>query len=100
MIYRIATREEWLQCLRLGQFASDDLSREGFIHCSERHQVLRTADKYYRGVKDLTLLEIDETKLGETLKREDLTGKGELFPHVYGAIPMSVITGHTEFSAP
>ena len=93
-VYRIAEREDWLQCLRLGHFASADLKREGFIHCSEKHQVLRTAAKYYAGKTDLVLLEIDETQIEQNLKREDLVGKGELFPHVYGAIPMAAILRH------
>jgi len=43
MIYRIAESEEWLSTLRCGQFASADLAQEGFIHCSEKQQILRTA---------------------------------------------------------
>ena len=93
-VYRIAEREDWLQCLRLGHFASADLKREGFIHCSEKHQVLRTAAKYYAGKTDLVLLEIDETQIEQNLKREDLTGKGERFPHIYAAIPIAAVVHH------
>lgn len=96
MIYRIATREEWLQCLRSGQFASADLALEGFIHCSEQRQILRTADKYYADCHGLVLLEIDGALLQQTVRREDLTGKGEYFPHVYAPIPLTAIIRHAD----
>ena len=97
MIYRIAEPEDWLQCLRSGQFASADLSLEGFIHCSEKQQILRTAAKYYAGKTGLVLLEIDDTLLGADVRREDLTGRGENFPHVYAPIPMVAIAWHFDF---
>lgn len=47
---------------------------------------------------DLLLLEIDSRKLPETsvVKVEDTVGGGELFPHVYGIIPLDAITGVEE----
>lgn len=98
MIYRIADVTDWQQALRDGVFASADLAAEGFIHCSEREQVARTAQKYYTGRSDLVLLEIDDAALGSALVREDLTGSG-LFPHVYGSIPLRAIRGHVDFNA-
>ena len=97
MIYRIAEPEDWFQCLRYGQFASADLSLEGFIHCSEKHQILRTAVKYYAGKTGLVLLEIDDTLLGAHVRREDLTGRGANFPHVYAPIPAAAIQRHFDF---
>ena len=97
MIYRIAEPEDWLQCLHFGQFSSADLSLEGFIHCSEKQQILRTAAKYYAGKTGLVLLEIDETLLGAGVRREDLTDRGENFPHVYAPIPIAAIQRHFDF---
>jgi uncharacterized protein (DUF952 family) len=91
MIYRITDNLSWQDAQRIGQFASADLSCEGFIHASERHQVLRTAARYYSGIADLLLLEIDEAALGDTVKREDSIGRGEQFPHVYAAIPLAAV---------
>ncbi len=98
MIYRITEAADWSQAQRDGVFASADLAAEGFIHCSDRHQVARTAQKYYAGKTALVLLEIDDSKLGAALVREDLTGSG-MFPHVYGPIPLSAIHGHVDFNA-
>ncbi len=97
MIYRIAESEDWLQCLRNRQFTSADLSLEGFIHCSEKQQILHTAAKYYAGKTDLVLLEIDDILMGANLRREDLTGRGEYYPHVYAPIPIAAIQRHFDF---
>ncbi len=98
MIYRISEVGDWADAKLNGEFASADLALEGFIHCSEHHQILRTATKYYAGKTQLLLLEIDETKIAHILKREDSVGRGELFPHVFGTIPLGAITRHFEFT--
>jgi uncharacterized protein (DUF952 family) len=97
MIYRIAEASDWARAQKTGEFASADLTAEGFIHCSEQHQILRTAAKYYAGKKSLVLLEIDETSIIDNLKREDSTGRGEIFPHIYAPIPLTAITRHFDF---
>jgi uncharacterized protein (DUF952 family) len=97
MIYRIAEASDWARAKKMGEFASADLALEGFIHCSDKHQILRTAAKYYVGKKSLVLLEIDETKIINNLKREDSTGRGEMFPHIYAPIPLTAITRHLNF---
>lgn len=97
MIYRIAEAEDWARAQQAGKFVSADLAQEGFIHCSEQHQILRTAQKYYAGKPRLILLEIDEAEVATNVKREDLTGRGEMFPHVYGPIPLRAILRHFDF---
>ena len=97
MIYRIAEQADWQRAQRDGGFASADLAAEGFIHCSEQHQVARTAKKYYAGKTALILLEIDDAMLGATLVHEDLSGSG-IFPHVYAPIPLAAIIRHFDFA--
>ena len=97
MIYRIAELADWIRAKKTGLFASADLSLEGFIHCSERHQLARTARKYYAGNTSLVLLEIDDSVLGAALVREDLTGSG-VFPHSYAPIPLVAIVRHFNFA--
>ena len=95
MIYRLTTAAEWAAAQTSGEFRSADLAAEGFIHCSERAQILRTANKYFADHTELTLLKIDEAMLGRTLVREDLTGSGT-FPHVYAAIPSAAVVAAYE----
>jgi len=97
MIYRIAAPSDWLQARQNGSFASSDLEAEGFIHASELHQVLRSANKYYRGKTGLLLLEIDEARLDADVIREDLTGSGVCFPHSYVPIPLQAIVRFFDF---
>ncbi|TGE23808.1 DUF952 domain-containing protein [Hymenobacter aquaticus] len=94
MIYRLATTADWEQARQTGFFASADLRAEGFIHCSEKSQVLATARRYYPGRPDLVLLEIDESQLraaGVRVEREWVAARGEAFAHVFGAIPVAAI---------
>lgn len=46
VLYRIAEPADWQRAQETGFFASPDLAAEGFIHCSEHHQVLETAQRY------------------------------------------------------
>ena len=98
MIYRIAEQADWHRAQREGVFASADLAAEGFIHCSELHQVCETVEKHYAGKTALVLLEIDDAVLGTALVRENLTGSG-VFPHVYAPIPLDAIVRRFEFDA-
>ena len=98
MIYRIADSSDWSRANERGYFASPDLAAEGFIHISALHQLLRTANKYYRGKPGLVLLEIDESLLDIPVIREDLTGSGVTFPHSYAPIPLRAIVRHFDLA--
>jgi glutathione S-transferase len=61
------------------------LAEQGFVHCSFAHQLAATARRYYRGQRDVVLLEIDPTRLASPLEVEE-AADGDRFPHVYGPI--------------
>lgn len=89
VIFKIATQCAWDEACRIGTYAgSADDVRDGFIHLSAGHQLHATAAKHFRGVADLVLIAIDANRLGASLKWETSCG-GDLFPHVYGALPTS-----------
>jgi len=48
-------------------------------------------ERYYQGRDDLVLLELDRGAFTKTLVEED-PGNGEMFPHLYGYIPLSAMT--------
>ena len=56
MIFHIATRDAWDEAARAGSYRADTLETEGFIHCSEAHQVAEVANIRFRGREDLVLL--------------------------------------------
>ena len=78
-------------------YEADSLSSEGFIHCSDRHQVIRVANDRFRNRHDLVILQIDTARLEAPLRYENLEGGDELFPHVYGSLTMSAIVQTTPF---
>ena len=92
MLYRITEARDWEAAQVSGYFASADLITEGFIHCCAAQQIAAVANRYYQGSAELLLLEIDEGKIQAPLRWEDLTNAGELFPHVYGRIPLAAVT--------
>ncbi len=64
--------------------------RDGFVHFSTAAQLAETAAKHFAGQSDLILVAVDAEALGPLLKWE-LSRGGELFPHLYAALPMSAV---------
>jgi uncharacterized protein (DUF952 family) len=78
-----------------GLYEADTLATEGFIHCSEPHQVVDTANVLFRGRPDLVLLVIDPTRLDAPLRYE--ASKRGTFPHIYGPLNVSAVTAVLDF---
>ena len=70
------------------------LAEVGFIHCSTAQQLQGTAKKFYGDCKEeIVVLAINTSELataGIEVKYED-AGNGELFPHIYGALPCGLV---------
>lgn len=92
-LLHITTPAAWAEAQARGAYTADSLATEGFIHCSEPHQVAWVAGQRFRGRTDLIVLEIDPAGLGAEIRYENLEGGTELFPHVYGEIPCAAVTG-------
>jgi uncharacterized protein (DUF952 family) len=95
VIFHIARRDEWESARPSGTYKADTLSSEGFIHCSERHQVVGVANRLYRNRSDLLLLCVDPTRLTSELRYEP--GGGDTFPHIYGPLNVSAVTRVVDF---
>jgi uncharacterized protein (DUF952 family) len=91
LIYKIADAASWASAVTHGAFdGSTDDKRDGFIHLSTAVQARETAAKHFAGRSGLVLAAVDADRLGGLLKWEPSRG-GALFPHVYGALPMSAV---------
>jgi uncharacterized protein (DUF952 family) len=102
MLYRIAEPLDWQLAQQTGIFASADLAAEGFIHSSERSQILETAHRYYTGRTDLVLLEWDEQALaaaGIRVEREWVESRQEHFAHVFAPVPLAAFRRHWAFAS-
>ena len=99
-LFHITTVAEALEASRTGEYAPAAFDREGFIHCSYAHQVAGVANRIFRGRTDLALLEIDTEKLACRIIDENLEGGAELYPHIYGRLPMSAVVAVHDFREP
>jgi uncharacterized protein (DUF952 family) len=90
-IYHVTTKLEWNAAKDKGFYVAPSLETEGFIHCSEVHQVDGVLQRYYQGKKDLLKLVIDIQKLSSQLKYELAPSVNENFPHVYGPINLDAV---------
>ena len=84
MIYHIATKTEWESQADAPTYAPNRYKQDGFIHCSEQHQLEPVAESNFRGRDDLVLLELMPTKLNPETRYE--SGGREKYPHIYGPI--------------
>jgi uncharacterized protein (DUF952 family) len=96
-IYHIATNSDWDQRSD-SEYRPARLDEEGFVHCSDASQVVKTANTRFAGRDDLVLLTLDESQLGSTVVWEDSYASGTEFPHVYGPIPRRAITDVASFA--
>jgi uncharacterized protein (DUF952 family) len=94
-IFHITERSLFAAALETGAYESDSLKTEGFVHCSTREQILRTAARFFGGRSGLVILCIDAARLGMQLRYE--TAHGEAFPHCYSAVPLDAIVAVIDF---
>lgn len=91
IVYKICDAALWRQAEQDGVFRGAPVDRaDGFIHFSAPHQVAETAAKHFAGRRDLLLIAVETDILGEALRWETSRG-GDLFPHLYGDLPLSAV---------
>lgn len=82
-IYKILPRAEWNAARGAGVFKGSAIDlQDGYIHFSTGVQARETARRYFSGMADLVVLEVEGDDLGAALKWEPSRG-GDLFPHLY-----------------
>lgn len=90
-IFHICTLKAWKEAESQGIYSgTEDDDRDGFIHFSAREQAPAVAARYRAGQTGLVMLEVDTSQLGPVLKWES-SAAGDLFPHLYGALPLSAV---------
>lgn len=93
-IYKICDSSLWAKVEAAGIFEGAPVDfADGYIHFSTASQVAETASRHFGGRNDLILAAIDPGRLGDALKYEQSRG-GDLFPHLYGSLPMSAVIWH------
>lgn len=92
IIYHITTQPEWETAQANGFYEAASLLVEGFIHCSEEHQVSGVLQRYFAGKGPLVKLTIDTDKLKARLQRDYSASLNEQFPHIYGRLNLDAVT--------
>ena len=90
-IYHLADAAVFAASQAAGLYEGTPADRaDGFIHFSTADTVRESAAKHRAGQPNLLLLAVDPVALGAALKWEAARG-GVLFPHLYGALPVSAV---------
>ena len=101
-LFHIVSPNDWQAAARRGSYEPASLGTEGFIHCSAAHQIIETANRWYRGQSDLLLLAIAPDQLTAPVKLEPPANpaderRGEFFPHIYGPLNLDAVEQVIEF---
>jgi uncharacterized protein (DUF952 family) len=87
-IYKILDAAEWAESEIRGHYDGSEVDRlDNFIHFSTAAQVHETARRHFAGRRNLVLVAVNADVLG-ALRWEPSRG-GELFPHLYGPLPVA-----------
>jgi uncharacterized protein (DUF952 family) len=97
-ILHITTRAQWETAKNLGSYRSESLATEGFIHCSTIAQVIGSANRFFKGKKDLVILSIDPSSVTAEIRYEGAESNN-LFPHIYGELNIDAVIGSIDLEA-
>ena len=97
-LYHLCLGEEWRQAKQEGFYPWSTrgmtLASVGFVHASWQHQVAATYRRFYADAKDVVLLILNPVVIsaaGVAIRPEPAPDSGELFPHLYGPLPMESV---------
>jgi chorismate synthase len=99
-IYHVVRKDLWRLVSGQEFFHPDSLAAEGFVHCSEAHQLPGVLERFFAGENNLLALEIDSAAVQSQLKYESSEIHGEKFPHLFGPIPLSALVAVHELPLP
>lgn len=93
-VFHIAVAADWAAAQPVGEYRISTLGRtldeEGYIHASTAGQLAGVLAAFYHGVTEaLVLLRLDTAAL--PILWEPAVPGGELFPHIYGPIPVAAV---------
>ena len=95
-IFHLALPEDWQGAFETGEYRwstrGQTLDVVGFIHCSTTVQIEATANRFYGDLSNLVLLTLDPVAVpSEVLWEAPAPGVDELFPHIYGPLPIAAV---------
>jgi uncharacterized protein (DUF952 family) len=100
VLVHLCPSDEWTSARTGTELRPESLASTGFIHLSMPEQVHLPANRLYRGRNDLVLLHIDPARLDAPIRWESGVATDPasmLFPHLYGALPVSAVINVTSY---
>ncbi len=91
VFYHVTTAADWEVAKQKGEYVHPSLEAEGFIHCSQDHQVAGVLERYFAGKNDLVKLVIETDKLTSKYVFDWSKSTADTFPHVYGPINIDAV---------
>lgn len=94
--FKVLTAQQWADFERERVFhgATVDID-DGYIHLSTAAQLETTLAKHFGGQTSLIIVEVDLVMLGSEVRWEPAR-EGDLFPHLYGALPIDAVVAITK----
>ncbi|MDP4261539.1 MAG: DUF952 domain-containing protein [Bacteroidota bacterium] len=91
IIYHVTMRSDWDRALQQGFYEAPSLANEGFIHCSQDHQVAGVLERYFEGQTNLVKLVIDTDQLTAHFVFDWSPSMADTFPHIYGPVNLNAV---------
>ncbi|MBK9569096.1 MAG: DUF952 domain-containing protein [Chitinophagaceae bacterium] len=91
IIYHVTSAGGWDAAKQKGFYEHPSLVAEGFIHCSQDHQVAAVLERYFAGQSDLVKLVIDTDKLISKFVFDWSPSTADTFPHIYGPVNLDAV---------
>ncbi len=100
MIYHLTFTQDWDAAVSVGSYRISGrgmtLEAEGFLHFSYASQLAGVAGRFWRDPgAPVVLLTVDPELLASPVVAENTGGGRELFPHVYGPLPVTAVVSVT-----
>ena len=96
-LYHFAAPADWAAARGAGAYAPPGLAVEGFIHAATAAQVPGVIQRHLRGHGPRVRLTLDADALRPLLVFEWSQASGDLYPHVFGPIPVSAVVAAEPF---
>ena len=95
IIFHIVEGNSWEEQMDADNYIHQSLAHEGFIHCCYKTQIAGVLSRYFEGIENLILLEIDPERIAHKILVEKAPN-GMYFPHIYGSINKTAVLQTTK----
>lgn len=98
LIFHLVKKEDWKQYKQDARYRPETLDSDGFIHCSSGRDIEDTANRLFKGEKDLLLIVINTTLIEPELRYENDGDTGPKYPHIYGPLNLDAVIDKIELA--